>query len=54
MKINMKTLGLVGAILAGLFFPQLHSLTGVVRYIIMTMLFLAFMKLTADTRVIHR
>lgn len=54
MKINIKTFGLVAAILAGLVFPQLHSLTGIVRYIIMLMLFLAFINLRIERTSFHR
>ena len=54
MKINVKTLGLIVAILAGLVFPQLHSLTGAVRYLIMAMLFLAFINLRIERRSFHR
>lgn len=51
---NWRTLGIIFSMAVGIFFPQLHSLGFIMRYLIMTMLFLAFMKLTADTRVIHR
>jgi len=51
---NWRTLGIMAAMGAGIFFPQIHSLRFLMRFLIMTMLFLAFMKLTADTKVIHR
>ena len=54
MNFNIRTLGLVAAIAIGLIFPQIHFLSCVVRYIIMLMLFLAFVNLKVDRRALHR
>ena len=53
-KRNWRTAGLVLAMAAGIFFPQIHVLTFLVRYMIMTMLFFAFLNLNPEQGIVHR
>jgi len=48
MKRNWQTPALLGAMMIGLIFPQLHVLSFLVRYAMMAMLFFAYLNLRAE------
>jgi BASS family bile acid:Na+ symporter len=53
-KSNRQTIGLLAAMVIGIVFPQIHSVSFLIRALIMAMLFLAFINLKIERRALHR